>query len=369
MKNSFGSSLTVTLFGESHGEMLGATIDGLAPGIKINHEYIKNKLDERRPADKTATARRERDEYRIVSGERNGFTTGAPLTLLIPNENTKSSDYESLRDTPRPSHADYTAECKYHGYQDYRGGGHFSGRITAALVAAGALVAAALEARGIYIGTHIARIGAVSDDSFLELREDELKSAITALDTPAPAFLNAERGRKMTEEILRAAECGDSVGGALESCIIGMPSGVGEPWFDSMESQIAHILFSIPAVKGVEFGRGFGLCEMRGSEANDVYYTDGRKIKTKTNNNGGILGGITSGMPIIVRTAIKPTPSIYTEQDTVSLSNMTNTRLKISGRHDPAIVGRARAVADAALAIAVADMLAVRYGTDWLSGK
>lgn len=351
MSNVFGKNITVSIFGESHGALVGATLGGIAPGIKINKEYISEKLTKRRPFGKISTARREADEFRIVSGEFNGYTTGAPLTLIIENTDTKSKDYSEFLDTPRPSHADYTARIKYQGFQDYRGGGHFSGRVTASLVAAGAILQAALEDKGIYIGTHISTLKGISDREFSDYRDD-----IKTLSKKLFPALSDTSEEKMLAHIEKAAEMGDSVGGVLQSAIIGVPAGLGEPFFDSVESEISHILFSIPAVKGVSFGCGFGFSELFGSEANDAYETDGVSVYTKTNNNGGILGGISTGMPIIVNTVIKPTPSIFKEQDTVSLSKLENTRLSIKGRHDPAIIHRARAVVDAALAIAVYDL-------------
>ncbi len=364
LKNTFGQSISVTLFGESHGAKIGAVIDGLAPGIEIDYAYIENKLELRRPYGNISTKRQEKDRFEIVSGAFNGFTTGTPLTILIENADTKSRDYEALRDTPRPSHADLTARMKYHGFEDYRGGGHFSGRITAALVAAGAIVSSALLKKGITIGSHIARLGKICDRGF-----DNHKDDIEKLSQRKFAVLDDSAGDEMMALIEECAKEGDSVGGVLESAIIGVPAGVGEPFFDSMESCISHILFSIPGIKAVSFGAGFGFADMTGSEANDAFFTDGEKIFTRTNNNGGINGGITNGMPIIVSCAVKPTPSIYKEQESVSLSKMENCNLKLSGRHDPAIIHRVRAVADAALAIAVADMLSVRFGTDYLTEK
>ncbi|MCQ2511889.1 MAG: chorismate synthase [Lachnospiraceae bacterium] len=361
MKNTFGSSVAVTLFGESHGEFIGATIDGLAPGIEIQTEYITHMLTLRRPAGKISTPRQEKDEYKIVSGVMNGKTTGAPLTILIPNDNVKSSDYAQMQTLARPSHADYTAECKYHGYQDLRGGGHFSGRITAALVAAGAICKAALEEKDIYIGTHIKRCAGISDREFADIPSD-----IKDLNTKTFAVLDEERNEKMQEEILAAASEGDSVGGILETAIIGMPPGVGEPWFDPLESMLSHMLFAIPAVKGVEFGAGFSIAEMKGSKANDPFYMEKGRVMTGTNNNGGINGGITNGMPVIFRTAIKPTPTIFKPQNTVDFRSMKDSVLTPKGRHDPAIVHRARVVQDAAAAIVLCDALALRYGTDWL---
>ena len=359
MKNTFGSAITVTLFGESHGDTVGAVVDGLAPGIKINHEYIRNCLNLRRPYGKISTSRNEADEYSIVSGEFQGYTTGTPLTLLIKNTSQRSCDYSELRDTPRPSHADYTAECKYHGFQDPRGGGHFSGRITAPLVAVGALVAAALKDKGIAVGTHISYLGGIFDKPID-------KGDLELLSTKLFPVIDADKEKLMVKKIEDAASCGDSIGGILETMIYGVPAGVGEPFFDSIESIISHLVFSIPAVKGIEFGAGFGFADMLGSEANDQFITDGKEVKTLTNNNGGINGGISNGMPIIFRSAVKPTPSIYKQQKTVSLSRAENTTLSITGRHDPAIIHRARAVVDAVAAIAVADLLTVRYGTDYL---
>ena len=360
MKNTFGSALTVTLFGESHGSHIGAVIDGISPGIKVNTDYIDKKLAMRRPSGKISTARVEVDKYQLISGVFNGYTTGAPITLIIPNENTDSKSYN--KDLPRPSHADFSAECKYHGFQDYRGGGHFSGRVTAALVAVGAILSSALEAHGIKIGTHISKLHGISDRNFENLTED-----IDFLNETNFPVLSAEKADKMRLEIEAAHECGDSVGGILESVISGVPCGVGEPWFDSVESVISHILFSIGGIKGVEFGSGFALADMFGSEANDSFILNGEKIETETNHSGGINGGITNGMPIIVRSAVKPTPSIYKKQKTVNLASMAEEDFQITGRHDPAIIHRVRSVVDAALAIAVADMLTLRYGSDFLA--
>lgn len=362
MKNTFGSSITLTLFGESHGEYIGVVLDGLAPGIKIEDEYIKTKLSQRRPCGKISTARVEGDEYKIVSGALNGYTTGTPLCILIPNENKKSADYAPLSDTPRPSHADYAASCKYHGFEDKRGGGHFSGRITAPIVAAGAILECALLKKGILIGTHIKELHGISDIEFSDYEKE-----IKLLSKKLFPTLSDEAETKMKAEIESAGANGDSVGGVLETAVYGMPTGVGEPWFDALESTLAHAIFSIPGIKGVEFGLGFGFKDAFGSEANDAFVMNGSTVTTKTNNNGGINGGITNGMPIIFRAAVKPTPSIFKEQETVSLSKMENTSIKISGRHDPAIIHRVRAVADAMTAITIADALAVRFGTDFLA--
>lgn len=364
MKNTIGNAITVTLFGESHGEAIGAVIDGLSPGVKIEREYIEKKLLQRKAKGKISTARQEADEVRFLSGIFGGYTTGTPISLIIENTNTKSSDYEWLKITPRPSHADYTAECKYHGYQDYRGGGHFSGRVTAALVAAGAILESALENKGVYIGTRIKRLCGIDDlGDISKISDAEL---LNSRDFPT---ISPDSAEKMIKKIEAAAAVGDSVGGVLETAVFGMPAGVGEPWFDTVESMLSHAIFSVPAVKGLEFGRGFAIADMYGSEANDAFVTDGEGVYTKTNNNGGILGGITSGMPIIFRTAIKPTPSIFTEQDSVNLTTMENAKLTIKGRHDPAIIHRARAVIDAVTAIALCDLLEMRFGTDYFTSK
>jgi len=360
MKNTFGNSLTVTIFGESHGEAIGAVIDGIAPGIKVDTDYIKAMLTLRRPSGSISTQRREADNFSIVSGVFDGYTTGTPIAVIIPNENAKSADYKAIADVPRPSHADFAANEKYHGFQDCRGGGHFSGRITAALVAAGAIVNYALQNKGIYIGTHIHSLHGVEDERITSIDDAKL------LMTKAFPTISPEAEEKMKAEILRAKEKGDSVGGILESVVYGIPAGVGEPFFDSMESIISHLLFSIPAIKGVEFGEGFGFAKLYGSEANDPFIIENGQIKTATNKSGGINGGITNGMPVTFKCAVKPTPSIFIEQDSVSLSLMKETKLKIEGRHDPAIIHRIKPVVDAAAAIAIADMLTLRFGTDYL---
>ena len=364
MKDSFGNSVSVTISGESHGAALVAVLSGLAPGIPVDEDFIAAQLTKRRPAGAISTARREADKFKILSGVFGGFTTGTPVTILIPNENTVSKDYSEIASSARPGHADYAAQCKYHGFQDYRGGGHFSGRVTAALVAAGAIALSALGRKGIKIGTHVASCGGVKDRGFGNLDED-----IDLLNSVGFAVLDGEAGKKMEEAILAARENLDSVGGVLETAVTGVPAGVGEPFFDSVESRLAHILFSIPAIKGVEFGSGFAMADMRGSEANDPFGIDeSGKIYTKTNHNGGINGGITNGAPIVFRCAVKPTPSVARPQETVDFIKNEEKILEIHGRHDPAIVHRARVVVDSAAALALCDLLAERYGTDWLGG-
>lgn len=363
MKNTFGNNLTVTLFGESHGEAIGCVIDGLAPGIKIDFDYTKKCLSQRAARSDLSTPRKEPDEPEFISGVKNGITEGTPICILIKNTNTNSSAYADYEFTPRPSHADLTAEYKYHGYQDKRGGGHFSGRITAPLVAAGAVIRNALLKKGIKIGTHIKSLHGIADRDFESYEND-----IALLDNADFPALDSEAREKMKSEILNARENLDSVGGILETVITDVPGGVGEPWFDTVEGVISHAIFSIPAVKGIEFGDGFAIAGKYGSEANDPYTFSGSKVVTLKNSNGGISGGITDGMPIIFRTAIKPTPSIAKEQATVNLKSGEDCKISISGRHDPAIIHRARAVVDATSAIAIADLLVTRYGTDFLKG-
>ncbi|MGI6020819.1 MAG: chorismate synthase, partial [Lachnospiraceae bacterium] len=291
-----------------------------------------------------------------------GKTTGTPIAIVIPNTSTRSKDYSGSRFLARPGHADFTANCKYHGFEDYRGGGHFSGRITAGLVAAGAIAISALKKKGIYIGTHIAESAGIKDRSFDNVKED-IKS-LCAMDF---AVLDAEKAQTMRSSMEDAAREGDSVGGILETAVWGVPSGVGEPWFDTMEGVLSHALFGIPAVKGIEFGNAFEMTSCRGSEYNDEFYMDGEEIRTRTNNNGGINGGITNGMPIMFKCAVKPTPSIYKKQNTVDFSKNEDAVLRIEGRHDPAIIHRARVVVDSVTAIVICDMLAERYGTDYLA--
>ncbi len=364
MKNVFGNSITVTLFGESHGEQIGAVLDGIAPGIEIDMEFIRKQLELRKPHGKISTQRVEADEPHIVSGVFEGKTTGTPICILFENSNTKSKDYAKTKNLMRPGHADFTAIEKYHGFADYRGGGHFSGRITTPIVAVGAILIKALQEKGIYIGSHIRKCGPIMDREFGDYASD-----ISELGNKLFPVLDEKVAEEMRGFMVSAAEEGDSVGGVLETVVTGIPTGVGEPWFDSMESMLAHGLFSIPAVKGVEFGEGFSFADMKGSEANDAFEIKDGKVVTKTNHNGGINGGITNGMPIRFNTVVKPTPSIYKEQETVNIETMENEIMQIQGRHDPAIIHRARVVVDSMTAIVLADMLAVRFGTDWLLGE
>ncbi len=359
MKNTFGSSVCVTLFGESHGAKIGAVLDGMAPGIPVDEDLIRYQLTLRRPAGRISTPRQEQDAFEIVSGVFEGRTTGTPLTILIPNADTRSGDY--CRGALRPGHADYTAHIKYHGFEDYRGGGHFSGRITAALTAAGAVAIGALRNRGIRIATHVARCAGIADAPFTDPENQAEK-----LNRMLFAVLDEAKGEAMRRAIEAAAEAGDSVGGVLETIVTGMPAGVGEPWFDTLESMLAHALFAVPAVKGVEFGDGFALADRRGSETNDAFILKDGETVTRTNHNGGINGGISNGMPVLFRCAVKPTPSIALPQDSVDAEGTREETLVLGGRHDPAIVHRARVVVDSVTALVLCDALALRYGTDWL---
>ena len=357
MKNTFGSSVTLTIGGESHGEALVAVLDGLRAGIKVDNEFISKKLSLRRPAGKISTSRSEADEFKIVSGVYGGYTTGTPVCIVIPNTVAKSSDYDELKYLPRPSHADYTAYLKYGGYQDYRGGGHFSGRVTAAIVAAGAIAECALLDEGIIIGTHIKNIGNVFDEPF-----GDLPSQLPALKDKAFPVISEERSEAMRTLIEEARNELDSVGGSLETAVIGMKGGYGEPWFDTVEGVLSHILFSIPAVKAVGFGAGEDFATMKGSQANDPFINENGKTVTATNNSGGINGGITNGMPILFSVTVKPTPSIASEQRSVDIRSGEEVALSIHGRHDPCIVHRAAHVVNACTAIALLDIITTRDG-------
>ena len=352
MKNTFGNNISVTIFGESHGSDIGIVLDGLEPGIKIDRDYINFHLTQRRPVGSISTPRSEKDPYKICSGLFNETTTGTPLCIIIPNENTHSSDYSATKDLARPGHADFTANEKYNGFQDYRGGGHFSGRITAALVAGGAIIQKHLENQGIYIGTHIKRCACIDDIEFTNYKND-----IDLLNSKLFATLDDKKGTQMQEAIKAAASDNDSVGGILETVIIGLPTGLGDPWFDSFESMLSHAIFSIPGIKGIEFGAGFSIADMKGSVSNDPFRIDNGKVITTTNNNGGINGGISNGMPVLFRCAVKPTPSIFKEQDTINFKEYQNSTISLKGRHDPAIIHRARVVVDSVAAIVAYDML------------
>lgn len=355
MKNSIGNQLSITVFGESHGAAIGVVMDGVAPGIALDMDFINAQMDKRKAKGRISTQRKEADAIRIVSGYFNGYTTGSPLTILIENTNTRSKDYEKTKNRLRPSHADYTADMKYLGYQDYRGGGHFSGRLTAPIVAAGAIALQVLAAKGITIASHIQKCNKVEEAAF-STEEERLEKEMMLVNSREFPVIDEEKGKAMISLIEEAAGNGDSVGGILESVILHMPAGIGEPMFDSLESHLSQYLFSVPAVKGVEFGSGFGFADLYGSEANDALYYD-QAVKTRTNHNGGINGGISNAMPIRIRTVIKPTPSIYKEQETIDRETHEAVKLTIEGRHDPAIIHRARVVVDSVIALALLDMI------------
>ena len=351
MKNTFGESVSITLFGESHGVAIGAILDGLAPGIEVDEEFIAYQMNLRRSVSSLSTARKEADIVHIVSGVKDGLTTGTPITFIIQNGDHHSSDYEKMKTIARPGHADYSAYCKYHGFSDTRGGGHFSGRITAGIVAAGAIAITALNHIGIHIGTHIAKCAGIADKPFENYAED-----IATLAEMSFAVLDANAAEEMKNEIAKAKADGDSVGGILETAVIGLPAGVGEPWFDTLESVLSHGIFAIPAVKGVEFGDGFALADMRGSESNDAYRVMGQQIKTETNHNGGILGGISNGNTVAFRLAVKPTPSIASLQKSINIQG-EEVDVEIHGRHDPCLVPRIVPVVEAMAALVTADLL------------
>lgn len=358
MASVFGNVLHLSIFGQSHSPAIGCSLDGIPAGIPVDQEALQRFLERRAPGrDKTATSRREADAAHIIAGVAEGHTTGAPIAAIIENTNTRSKDYSGLRRTPRPGHADFPARIKYANFHDVAGGGHFSGRLTAPLCIAGGIALQALEQMGIKIMAHVAQVGGISDlpmDDMVYREAD--RAAILANDLPC--IDNAAAGR-MREEILAARDELDSVGGIVECGIYGLPAGIGDPMFDGMENRIAQIAFGIPAVKGVEFGMGFAVAAMRGSENNDPYRIDPENgsVTVESNNAGGILGGISTGAPIMWRMAVKPTPSIAREQQSVNMDTNENAELEIHGRHDPCIVPRAVPVAEAAAALAVLDAL------------
>jgi chorismate synthase len=356
MSGVWGNSIKYSIFGESHGKAIGINIDGLPPGIKLDLQYIQSEMERRAPGrNEFSTPRKEADSFEIISGYFNEHTTGAPLCALIWNSNQHSKDYDKLKDVMRPGHADYSGNIKYSGFNDYRGGGHFSGRITAPLVFAGAVAKQILSKENIIIGSHIYSIGNTYDTPFDMTNVDS--ECLSQLLKDSFPVLNEKKASEMQNLILEAKKDSDSVGGIIEAAVLNLPAGIGSPFFDSLESTLAHMLFSVPAVKGVEFGAGFGISEMRGSEANDELYIEDGMVRTTTNNNGGILGGITNGMPVIFKAAIKPTSSIGKLQKTIDISREENTELKVVGRHDPCIVQRAVPVVEAAAAIAVLDLI------------
>lgn len=357
MSATWGNKLKITIFGESHGSCIGATIDGIEPGIKIDMDLIEKEMSRRAPGrDNLSTQRKEADKAEIISGFFNGYTTGAPLTVLIHNTDRRSKDYSDIKSIARPGHADYSANKKYNGFNDYRGSGHFSGRITAPLVFAGALAKQILKEKYIYIGSHIKSIGHIEDMKFSE--NDMNRYTFARLNEQRIPLINEYLRQDMESLILEIKDNGDSLGGVIECAIVGMDAGIGSPFFESVESVLSSIIFSVPAVKGLEFGAGFDICKMKGSQANDqFYYDEDSNLKTRTNHNGGINGGITNSMPIIFRVAIKPTSSIAKMQTSIDMYKKENIDFKIDGRHDPIIVLRVLPVIEAVSAIAVLDMI------------
>lgn len=352
MSSTYGENLKLSIFGQSHGAAIGMTLDGIPAGLPVDLEALQTFLNRRAPGQNDwSTPRKEADRPEILSGLVDGFTCGAPIAALIRNTNTKSRDYANLLDIPRPGHADYTAQVKYGGFQDVAGGGHFSGRLTAPLCIAGGMCKQWLEQMGIRIGAHILAIGECGDVYF-----DPMDPELEGVGTDFPVLEEAS-GKAMRQRIAQAREARDSVGGIIECAITGLPAGIGEPMFGGMESRIAQIVFGIPAVKGVEFGIGFDCACVPGSQSNDDFAIADGKIVTRTNNTGGIQGGITNGMPVIFTAAFKATPSIACAQQSVSLSRMEEVTLEVKGRHDPCIVPRAVPVVEAAAAIAVYDLI------------
>lgn len=356
MSSRMGNTVTVEVFGESHARAIGMTLEGLPAGVRIDEEKLHAFMARRAPGrDATATARREADTPQFLCGVRDGVTTGAPITAIIENTDTRSADYSALCTRPRPSHADYTAYVKYGGHNDLRGGGHFSGRLTAPLCIAGGIAMQLLEAHGVTVGAHVSRIAGIADTPYDA--ENLTAAALRAAAGKDFPTLSDEAGIAMRDAILAARADSDSVGGVVECGATGLPAGLGDPMFDGMENRLAAAIFGIPAVRGVEFGAGFAAADLRGSEHNDPFYFAGGEVRTRRNNSGGIQGGITNGMPLLLRAAFKPTPSIAKEQDTVDLATGENVKLTIAGRHDPCVVVRAVPVVEAVTALVLLDAM------------
>lgn len=356
MSSVIGDKIKLSIFGESHGEAIGCVIDGLPAGIKIDMNAVYKDMQRRAPGkDKTATPRLEKDIPHILSGTLDNVTTGAPLAMVIENTNTKSGDYSNLMTVPRPSHSDYPAYVKYGGNNDIRGGGHFSGRLTAPLVFAGSVAKQILSQKGVTIGAHIKQIGSVCD-AVSDLNKTD-KSLLDTLSSSTFSLIDETKEQAMRDEIEKARLSLDSVGGIIECFAVGLPVGLGGNMFDTVEGKLASILFGVPAVKGVEFGIGFGFADKRASEVNDQYEIKNGRVATLSNNNGGVLGGMTDGAPLSVSVAIKPTPSIAKKQKSVNLLTMENAELEIHGRHDPCIVVRAVPVIECAVALGLLDLM------------
>jgi chorismate synthase len=355
--NSIGKEFTVTSFGESHGKIVGVVVDGCPAGLRLTEADVQAELDRRIPVKpEIVSGRIEKDKAQILSGVFNGFTTGAPICMMVENKEANSSDYEAIKDLPRPGHADYTAHIRYGGFNDYRGGGRFSGRVTVALIMAGVIAKKLLRAVHADVLAYTKSIGKIKMDrtpSFEEIQKRRYETAVRCPDLAC--------AEKMERAIVNARKEGDSLGGVIECIALKVPAGVGEPLFDSLDADIAKVLLAVPAVKGVEFGAGFRAAELKGSENNDAFRMQGGKVVASTNNAGGILGGMSSGMPIVVRVAVKPTPSITKEQRTVDVAKMKDAAIKVKGRHDPCVVPKAVPVVESAVAIVLADHM-IRAG-------
>ena len=363
MNNSFGKNLIYTSFGESHGKGIGFVLDGLPAGIKVDFDYIENELAKRRPKKDMGTSRVEPDDYEVISGIFNGYTTGTPITVVIYNKDVNDKVYDDSKNFMRPSHADYTSHIKYKGYEDYRGGGHFSGRITVGLVFAGSICRNFLLSKNIKIETHIKEISDIKDKTFFNMSENELEKNIDYLSNEDIKVIDRNIKDKMIEKVKEIGTLGDSIGGVTESIIYGIEAGIGNPIYENIESKISYACFGIPAVKGISFGAGFDFKNMLGSIANDSFYIDEKnRVKTKTNNNAGINGGISNAMPIIFDLAIKPTPSIYKEQESIDIEKMENVKSNIKGRHDPAIIMRVPIVVTSTISLVITDLLLSKYG-------
>lgn len=355
MSSIWGSNIKLSLFGESHGEAIGVNIDGLSPGIELDLEEIKREISRRAPgSSRLSTSRKEKDKFEILSGFFQGKTTGTPLCAIIRNKDARSKDYEKTKDLMRPGHGDFTVSKRYSGFHDFRGGGHFSGRLTAPICFAGAIARQVLEKENIIVGSHIKSIGDIEDESFNRL--DIKRSTLEELNLKKLPTLIEEKGEAMEEEILGAKQEEDSIGGVVEVAAINLSSGVGSPFFDSLESKIASLAFSVPGVKGVEFGEGFHITRMKGSQANDEFFMEDGEVRTYSNHNGGILSGISNGMPVVFQVAIKPTPSIGKSQRTVDIKEKKDKKIEIQGRHDPCIVPRVIPVLEAITALAILDL-------------
>lgn len=355
MSSAWGNKVKISVFGESHGSAIGVVLDGAPAGLKLDMDELMLNMGRRAPGrDKAATQRKEADIPNIISGVLNGTTTGAPICCVIENTNKRSGDYGNLLTKPRPGHADYTGYVRYNGFSDIRGGGHFSGRLTAPIVFAGSICRQALKQNGIEIASHIYSIADIYDEPFEPVAIGH--DLINRLNEKSFPLIDTDKEDEMRSVIENARLSGDSVGGIIECCAVGVKPGLGDPMFFGAENVISSVMFGVPAVKGIEFGAGFDMTKMRGSKSNDPFKYENGRVITTTNNNGGILGGITTGMPIIFRTAIKPTPSISQPQSTVDLQSGENATIEIIGRHDPCIASRASVVIESALALALINL-------------